>query len=364
MRILHVITTLITGGAERLMVDLLPMLRDKGDEVDLLLFDGTRTPFREELENKGVTIFELTNERGITGHADVYNLSNITKLRRYLKGYDIIHTHNTACQVYVPLAKKLYGIPATLVTTEHSSNSRRRTKWWFKPIDHWVYNQYSAIVCISDRARLNLEDYYRDKETITTINNGVAVSRFIKPIKNIENKKEFLLTMVAALRVEKDHETLLKAMTLLPDCYHLQIVGGGPRETVLKDLCESLGLNKKVDFLGMRQDIPEILEQSDINILSSHWEGLSLSSVEGMASGRPFIASDVDGLREIVSGAGILFPHGDEAALAKEIQNLCENPDLYRETAIACQERSKQFDISVMAEGYHQLYQSLMEGKS
>ena len=72
------------------------------------------------------------------------------------------------------------------------------------------------------------------------------------------------------------------------------------------------------------------------------------------------MASDVDGLHEMVSGAGVLFPHGDDKALANAIRELCENPDYYRQVAQACQERAKQYDISVMAEGYLELYESLM----
>lgn len=99
---------------------------------------------------------------------------------------------------------------------------------------------------------------------------------------------------------------------------------------------------------------------SPIRDIKSHWEGLSLSSVEGMASGRPFVASDVDGLREVVDGAGVLFPHGDHEALAHSIQELCENPELYKQVAQRCQERAKQFDISIMAEKYNQLCQNLI----
>jgi glycosyltransferase involved in cell wall biosynthesis len=107
--------------------------------------------------------------------------------------------------------------------------------------------------------------------------------------------------------------------------------------------------------------VPELLESSDLIVLSSHWEGLSLSSIEGMASGRPFIASDVEGLREIVGGAGVLFPHGDSKTLAQKIQWLCENPDEYRAVARRCQARAQQYDISIMAQKYSDLYKSLVK---
>ncbi len=196
-----------------------------------------------------------------------------------------------------------------------------------------------------------------------TIYNGVDVNRFFKPIADISKKQKYMVSMIAAFRKEKDHETLLRAMSRLPINYRLQLVGRDFSDRVpsLKAMCKSLGIEDRVDFMGGRTDIPDILAGSDVVVLSSHWEGLSLSSIEGMASGRPFVASDVDGLHEMVGGAGVLFPHGDDKALAEKIQYLCEHPDEYREVAERCQEKAKQYDISVMAEKYLELYKKVYE---
>ncbi len=354
MRILHVITSLQTGGAERLIVDLLPRLRASGrNVVELLLFDGTQTPFMEILEEKGVKIHKLT----IGGR--VYSPLNIFRMIRYIVQYDIIHTHNTACQLYAPLAKMFSFARKPLVTTEHSSNNRRRGKWWSRPIDKWMYNRYAAVACIADKPRRNLEEHIGKKRNILTIPNGVDTQRFIRPIKDITGQDEFVITMVAGLRVEKDHETVLRAMTRLPKNYRLQLVGGGVKEESLKAMANELGLDDRVDFMGVRLDVPDVLEKSDIVLLSSHWEGLSLSSIEGMASGRPFIASDVDGLREMVGGSGVLFPHGDDEELARKIQSLCDHPEEYREVATRCQNKARQYDISVTVSKYLDLYRRL-----
>ena len=145
MRILHVITSLRTGGAEHLMVDLLPRLRDLGNEVELLLFDGIKTSFYDQLQQKGITIHSL-GEGG-----NVYRLRNIFKLMRFIGKYDIIHTHNTACQLFVPIAKILNNSSAKLVTTEHNSTNRRRGKWYLKIVDKWMYSRYAHIICIAEQ---------------------------------------------------------------------------------------------------------------------------------------------------------------------------------------------------------------------
>jgi glycosyltransferase involved in cell wall biosynthesis len=134
------------------------------------------------------------------------------------------------------------------------------------------------------------------------------------------------------------------------------LVGDGPRRSQLEELTKEQEVSEQVAFLGIRSDIPELLERSDVMVLSSHWEGLSLSSVEGMASGRPFIASDVDGLREVVEGYGLMFPEGDALALAKCICELYEHPELYCSVALRCQKRALDFDISLMAQDYHKCY--------
>ena len=344
------------GGAERLMVDLLPLLNEENtNSVELVVFKCAGKAFYQELKSKGISIKVLSRSH------NVYNPLNLVKLLPIVGNYDVIHSHNTACQFYVALASLLTRCKAKLVTTEHNSTNRRRSIRWFKPFDKWMYNCYDAIVCIADQTHNNLAGYLGNDNRLHIIHNGVDVSRFLKPIGDISNKNEYVITMVAAFRPQKDYDTLLRAMTHLPNNYRLQIVGGGDAHegARIKACCTQLGLDKRVDFLGIRSDIPVILGESDVVVLSSHWEGLSLSSIEGMASGRPFIASDVDGLREMVGGAGVLFPHGDSKALAEKIQYLCEHPDEYRQVAQRCQEKAKQYDISIMAEKYSQLYKGL-----
>lgn len=342
------------------MVDLLPQFKKEGHDVSLLLFNGVETPFKKELLEKGIEIIELSREDDIAEKGSVYSPLNVLKLLKYMRQFDIIHTHNSICQLYVPIAKILTGSKAIIVTTEHNATNRRRSIKCYKLVDRWMYNRYNAIICIAKQTEENLVNYIGAKPSIRTIFNGIDTGKFLRDIKDIKGQTSYVITMISAFRKQKDHETLLRAMTALPDNYRLQFVGRGETEGHMKAICSQMGLGSRVTFLGMRSDVDLILENSDIVVLSSHWEGLSLSSIEGMASGRPFVASDVDGLHEMVSGAGVLFPHGDDKALANAIRELCENPDYYRQVAQACQERAKQYDISVMAEGYLELYESLM----
>lgn len=356
MKILHVITSLRTGGAEKLMVDLLPRLRDKGHEVDLLLFDGTDTPFRRSAEAAGIKVFDL----GKGG--SVYSPVKFFKLLPYLRKYDVVHTHNTAPQLFAALGSVLCSV--VLCTTEHNTSNRRRGWRWYAAIDRWMYGRYRKVICISQKAEDNLREFIGDsKAEITTINNGVDITKYALASTSPELNKiapdSKKLIMVAGFRWEKDQDTIIKALPLLPRDFHLFLVGDGVRRQECENLAKQQGVSERVHFMGLRSDVANLLHAADYIIMSSHFEGLSLSSVEGMSVGKPFLASDVDGLREVVKGAGILFPHQDSAALAEEILKLDQSPELYQSVVQKCYNRALLFDISKMVDGYSKIYNNL-----
>ena len=352
MKILHVISTLQTGGAEHLMVDLLPALRDLGNEVELLLINGQKTPFYKELESKGIIIHKL-QENG-----RMYSPSHIFKVKKYLKLFDVIHTHTSPCQFLFSFAKMLYRSKTPMVTTEHSTTNHRRGKPFLKPFDRLMYKQYKMKICISKKSLDNLAAHLGSYDGLIEINNGINFNKFTHTIKESLPVTKTII-MVASMRDAKDQDTVIKAMTLLDDKYILKLVGDGPRKQQLQQLCEKINVANKVIFMGNRTDIPELLRESDFVVLSSHWEGLSLACIEGMASGRPFLASDVQGLGEIVREYGIVFPEGDYKSLSKEIIKLSEDSIHYKVVAEKCIERAKEFDINIMANKYNNIYQSL-----
>lgn len=355
MRILHVITSLRTGGAEKLMVDLLPRMKAKGHEVVLCVFDGVRTPFYDEIERRGVKVIPLGKS--------VYSLSNICKLIPLMRGYDIVHSHNTACQYFVAVASLF--VQCHIFTTEHNTTNRRRN-WVWKLLDRWMYRQYDKIICISELTQQNLIQHIGKDflEKCTIIYNGIDLEKFgVKSEREYSDGQQKVIIMVSAFREQKDQKTLIRAMQWLPDNYLLRLIGGGEERLIseCKDLVEKLEIQNRVEFWGVRTDVPELLEQADVVVLSSHYEGLSLSSLEGMASGRPFVASDVEGLHDIVGGYGVLFPHLDDNALAQEIRQLCEDEVCAKRVVESCKMRTKMFDISMMVRHYLQVYKSITD---
>ena len=232
-----------------------------------------------------------------------------------------------------------------------------------------MYGRYDRIVCISELTMSNLLSHvgegYRGKCAL--VYNGIDLSVYGNEGGDKDyaceegEERDKKVVMVSAFRAQKDQKTLIRAMKLLPDDYVLRLVGGGDDTLIneCKELAADLHLQDRVIFMGVRTDIPEILQDADVVVLSSHYEGLSLSSVEGMASGRPFVASDVEGLSDIVGGYGVLFPHGDSRALASASKRLCEDEKYRNEVVGRCRERAKMFDIKEMADKYMKIYYAI-----
>jgi glycosyltransferase involved in cell wall biosynthesis len=360
MKVLTIINSLATGGAEKLILDVIPAF-NKRFKNDVLLLKESNAPFEQKLkEDKSVAIFS-------TNLKSEYNPLHIFKIIPYLKKYDIIHVHLFPTLYWVGIAKVISFSKVNLVFTEHNTSNRRVDKWCFKLIDTFIYFNYKKIISISPKVYEMIIDKIKIKhEKVISINNGIHLNTISKAtpynksiISELIKNTDKILIQVSRFEIQKDQKTLIKTLQLLEDSVKLILIG----EVVLKQECmqlvEKLQLTKRVFFLGIRMDVPQLLKTADIVVLSSHYEGMSLSSIEGLASGKPFIASDVPGLTEVVQGAGLLFEDNDEVGLANHIKKLLSDENYYNQIATQCQERAKAYDIEIMIEKHITLYKSL-----
>lgn len=359
MKVLQIITSLQTGGAEKLLVDIVPRLKQKGITCEILTLIDEETSFRQELEKKNVKVF------GLSKTMSVYDPRFIFKIKPWLKRYDIIHTHLFQPQYWTGIAKLLFFPKSHLITTEHSTSNRRRIIKGYKTIDRFVYGQYDKIISISEATRHNLIEYIGMQEKMITIPNGVDISHFknaepieLKSLNNKISEEDFIITMVGGFREEKDQDTLIKSLLNLPKSVKLVLVGDGIRRKYCEQLAENIGVKERAFFLGIRNDVANILKSSDVVVMSSHWEGFGLSAVEGMAAGKPVIVSNVEGLADIVKGAGLLFSPGDEKELARLIVRLKEDQKYAEEIASACFHRAEDYDVEKTVEKLIYIYQN------
>ncbi|PKA84356.1 glycosyltransferase involved in cell wall biosynthesis [Ulvibacter sp. MAR_2010_11] len=363
MKVLQVINSLGTGGAEKLILDSIPYYLEHGITMDVLLLNGEEHPFLLKLKlQPGISIYSL-------GEGTVYNPFHIFKIAKYINRYDLVHVHLFPALYWVALAKMIRFCKTPLIFTEHNTSNRRRGTI-FRWIDRLIYRKYSKIVTIASEVDTKLKSHLRfPNSKFELIQNGVN-------LKNIQKAKPYnpsefgmqpdckIVIQVSSFTPQKDQKTLIKAISHVKVPIHLFLVGTGELVAACQSLVASSNLNDSVTFLGVRMDVPELLKTADIVVLSSNYEGLSLSSLEGMASGKPFVASDVPGLTEIVTGAGILFPKGDDVQLANTITSLCNNEMFAMETAKNCEKRASEYDIKEMVKKYVNLYSKICQSQN
>ena len=361
MKILQVINSLGTGGAEKLLLDTIPKYNTSGLSMDLLLLNGTNYPFLTELrKQKNVTIFNF-------GKGSVYNPLHIFKLVKFLKKYDLVHVHLFPALYWVGMAKLITFSGTPLLFTEHNTSNRRRGNPFFKILDKWMYSRYRKIITISSEVDAGIKKHLGFKEQrFEYIQNGAPVNEIgaaipasREALNLVEGDK--VIVQVSSFTPQKDQNTLLKAIAQLDDSVQLLLVGDGPLLETSKALANQLNLGDRVQFLGIRMDVPALLRMADIVVLSTHYEGLSLSSIEALASGRPFVASDAPGVTNMLAGAGVLFPIGDDNALSEALGKLFELSEHYANVAQKCLARAKEFSIVTMIEKHKHLYSEVIK---
>jgi len=365
MKVVHIINSMATGGAEKLLTDAIPHLNDKGVHTDLLLLDGSPHPFLQTLTaTSNYTIYILSNGR------TVYNPLLIFKIIPFLKKYDIAHVHLFPALYFVAIAKLVSFSTIKLVFTEHSTTNNRRGILFYQWTDKFMYRQYSVLITISTEVKLFLKKHLgRTRSTFRTINNGVDVSKFQNAPKAQRNdfnipENHTIIIQVARFTSQKDPATLVRAIPYLEHPATVIFVGKGDEMEKIKHLVSVLDLEQSVRFLGIRNDVAALLKMANVAVLSSNHEGLSLSSLEAMASGTPLVASSVTGLKNLVHGAGILFDHKDEIDLAEKINALIKNKKLYAETVAKGTRRVQKFQLKTMVTSHKALYEELCPNKN
>lgn len=361
MKVLHIIPTLGSGGAEKMLVDIVEEMHEKNISVEVLVLSRDSDFYSEEIKRLGVTVhFGKTDK--------IYHPSHIMTVRSFVKkDFEIIHTHLYSPQLYVALANKTTSIKAKLITTEHSTSNRRRGKKIFEMIDNFMYNQYDKIIAITKGTGEALSAYHPSiARNIVVIENGIKIEQYKNAVA-LERKQlipnycegDILVLMVAAMRQEKNHEAVIRASKLLPNNFHVIFVGDGGYMKYVQSYAHDNGSNN-IHFFGRRSDVPEIMKACDIFVLPSHWEGFGLVAVEAMASGLPVIASDVDGLKEVVSNGGILMDTTNSEKLAEEILFLANETDFRVSNIRNGASRAELYSIQVNVQKQVEIYQILL----
>lgn len=364
MNILHIIDDLAMGGAENLLVGLAGEQVRIGHNVTVTpLVESNNSVVKERLLDSNVLVTPAKTS------GSLYNPLLLFKLIPIIKRYDIVHVHLFPALYWAGLAKLCSLSKVPLVYTEHSTSNRRRNKYILHITDGFIYqNCYKKVIACSVKAQDSFHEAFPSVQHYCTINNGADIHRYSKALPY--SKKEllgvaedtFIVTMVARFMSMKRQDTIIESIAKIPDV-HVVFVGGEENDAGLvriKRMTQELKVSERVHFLYVRKDVPRILKTTDVVIMASDYEGLSLSSIEGMAAGKPMVASDVDGLREVVGGAGVLFENRNSEQLSEILVKLKRDKIYYEAVSERCTQRAKEYDINTMADSYLKVYVDVM----
>lgn len=289
--------------------------------------------------------------------------------------FDIVHAHGTRAAFWVKCAFLFLPKCPKFIYTLHGLHLIYRAPWQRFPIlilERLGNRLVDRLVCVSETVEEMAKKYTLiHPSRIVLIRNGIDLEKFQnpKPMHRIgaeAPEDALVITAIQRLVYPKDVFTIIKAFEAVhakASRAMLVIVGDGPDASALKAYAEELRLSDKIFFLGNRTDIPEILALSHMVILSSRFESLGLSLIEGMAAGKPVIGTDVDGIREVIHNGenGFLVPFQDADALADAIVLLLRDAKL----RIAMGERGRsmareKYSFSRMQNQYRHLYESAL----
>lgn len=365
MKVLHIINTLAVGGAERLLVDALPIMKSQGVDARVLMLFSSGGGFEKQLREAGVEVEALGNSK------NAYDLRIPMRLRSWLRDVDVVHAHLFPTQYWAALAH-IGNRRSVLVTTEHSTSNTRAQHWLTSKIDKCFYSQYDGIICISQATADALRPRVPKKVDLRVIENGVVLPHTETYVQPTERESvvdglpadAFVALQVARFSDQKNQDCVIRALKLLPPDVHVLFAGYGNREAACRQLAEREGVADRAHFLGMREDIARLWSIADIGIMSSHWEGFGLAAVEGMAYSKTVLASDVPGLADVVGDKRLLFTPDDERMLAKKVMSLHDDKDLRSRLGEECLQQAHKFDINTMVARYVKFYEELLQKKN
>ncbi len=365
-RILHLITRLPIGGAERLLLGILRNL-DPNEFESMVCCIQDRGELANEVETLGIPIITLNlMQKG------GYDRKVVPILRQIMREQhiDLIHTHLYHANLYGRLAARREGIPA--ISSVHNTYNKR--KWYRHLINRWLASETFVVTAGSNDVEKDLLVVDRlPRNKVLRLPNSIDLSRVETSINKGDAKQHFGFTesdlvigTVGRAEEQKGHVFLLEAFAQLrqrPDGQHLKLllVGDGRLLPKLKEAAVSLGISEAVHFPGNITNLADVYRAFDLFAMPSLWEGLSLAMLEAMAAGLPVVATDVGGARDVLGDnqRGLLVPPHDAAALESAIGKLIDAPNIAARLAAAGREQvNANYSVAALAHQLAGLYRA------
>ncbi|MEP7308719.1 MAG: glycosyltransferase family 4 protein [Acidobacteriota bacterium] len=377
-KILHLRSSGGLYGAEQVILNLALELNNLGCTNHVVCFNHIKSPHLElvtEAREHKLSAFAV-DCRGL------FDLQTVKSIRRLMKDHDIdvIHCHDYKTRVFGLCATS--GLQAAKIATNHLWTRANLTLRAYEAIDGILFNGFDRVVAVSELIETECRPFMLRKDRLSCIPNGIDQRRFT--LDNREKQRsltraqlglqdsDLVLGNIARLSIEKDQATLLHAFKRLTGLVKersckLLMVGDGPEEENLRKLARELEVSDRCLFLGVRTDIPQILNCLDVYVQSSTREGLPIAVLEAMASGTAIVSTKAGGIPKVIADGeqGRLVEIGDAGQLAAVLNEVLGNADERRRLAEQARQLvAVRFSARAMAERYLELYRSVAAHRS
>ncbi len=375
IRVLHAITMLELGGAQRNTLDTVRLLDRSGFEVALACADVGEL-LLEARELVDVTLFELPHlRREVRPVRDALALG---ELRRAIRAWQphIVHTHSSKAGILGRLAARLEGVPVIV----HSVHG-----WGFgahqPAVVRAAYLTAERLMarfttCFITVAAENLEQGVKlglfTRERARVIRSGVALAQFRERSGGDAVRRELgvpptapLVLQVSCFKPQKAPERFVAMAARLAAGFpeaHFVVVGDGEQRAELERLRHASGLDGRLHLPGWRRDVPAFYDAATVVTLTSRFEGLPRVVVEARAAGRAVVAMAVDGVKEVLRDGwnGFAVSEGDVAAMTERVATLLREPALRATLERNAPLHLEAFERDTMVREQEELYEKLL----
>jgi glycosyltransferase involved in cell wall biosynthesis len=360
-RLLLVATLAEPGGVVTYLSSLVPALGG----FELTVAAHGPGPLREAVERAGGRYVELRHVRRAPHPVrDLLGLLELVGLLRRLRPH-IVHANSSKAGVLARLAAAICRTPIRLFTVHGWAFAWYRPRFVYLWPDRLVRRLTTVTICVAEIARRQgVAARTCDAGRTVVIPNGVELPA--ARVRAPEAESTPVVISVGRLAAPKDFATLVRALSLVERPYRLRVVGDGPDRAALEEQVAASGAPDRVELLGERTDVAELLDAADVFALATTSEAMPMSVLEAMAAGLPVVASAVGGVPEVVvdGETGYVVPPGEPAPLAQALSALLA--DAGRRAAMGAAGRRRveeRFGVDRMRRSHVELYADLLASR-
>lgn len=299
IRIAQVVGPVVLGGVDTMVMNYYRHIDRSKVQFDFIMDGYEKTPIDDEIRALGGRVYKV----------EPYAKNIVKSMRQYYRifrenRYPIVHCHMNTLSVFPLFEAWRAGVPVRIAhshsTAVKSEGTRTTIKYMLRPFSKLFPTDYCA--CSEYAGRWLFGDKFFDSGKVRVIKNAIDLERFsfkpqvrtqMREKLGIENK--FVVGHVGRFMYQKNHDFLIDIF----DEIHKQnpnsillLIGDGPLKKQIQEKVDKLGLTNSVQFLGLRRDVPDLLQAMDVFVLPSYYEGLPVVGVEAQAAGLPCFFSD------------------------------------------------------------------------